>query len=469
MRCRLAVHACALAALLLSVLAAAPARATLQREMESMFSSMTVAVPPAAFNTSRRGVLSGGGIDMRNRIVNERLVSFVPPSFEAGCGGIDFFAGSFSFISAEQFTQLMRAVAMNATGYAFQLALRGMCPDCMNTIETLQRKIQEFSQFFANSCQLAQGIVANGARAIGRQIESDASLVSNLKGVGDVFQSFTLSTGTSPVRQAADNAPAAVEQRILGNVVWRALRRQSVQTWYAFGNNDLLEVMMNVSGTVIIDGPAADNADAGENFQTRVLAPKPHLFETLVSGGTVTIEGCDDYDDNKCLQLVVKTVTIQGFQQMLIDSLLGTVGSPGVIRKLASNTALSTQEQRILQILPNGLGGLLVRLSAHSPEAGRVLAETAAPQLALAMARTVMLGLLSGVETAVGASDHPHTRQVMELISRSHEGIQSTALVLQGRYGSVVDTVRAYTDLLGVLPTTATGRAAVLPSAWGGR
>lgn len=469
MRRRLAVHACALAALFLTVLGVAPARATLQQEMERMFSSMTVAVPPGAFDTSRRGVLSGGGIDVRNRIVSERVVSFVPPSFEAGCGGIDFFAGSFSFINAQQFTQLMRAVAMNAAGYAFQLALRSMCPECMNTIETLQRKIQELSQFFSNSCQLAQGIVADGARAMGQQVQTDASILSTISGVGDVFQSWTTSTGTSPVRQAVNNAPARVEQRIQGNVVWRALKRQNVQAWYAFGNNDLLEIMMNVSGTVIIGEPAADATASGESFQTRVLTPKPHLFETLVSGGTVTIEGCDDYDENRCRQLVVKTVTIQGFQQMVMDSLLGTVGSPGVIRKLASNMALSAQEQQILQILPNGLGGLIVRLSAHSPDAGRVLAETAAPQLALAMARTVMLGLLSGVETAVGASDHPHTRRVMDLISRAHEGIQSSALLLQGRYGSVVDTVRAYSDLLAVLPTTATGRAAVLPSTGGGR
>jgi conjugative transfer pilus assembly protein TraH len=43
--------------------------------------------------------------------MNESLWHFVPPSFDAGCGGIDLFAGSFSFISAEQFQNLLRAIA----------------------------------------------------------------------------------------------------------------------------------------------------------------------------------------------------------------------------------------------------------------------------------------------------------------------------------------------------------------------
>ena len=88
----------------------------------------------------------------------ERLASLVPPSFEAGCGGIDFFAGSFSFINADQFVALMKATAANAAGYAFQVAMSAMCETCMAAIETLQKKVQELNQYFGNSCQLAQSL-----------------------------------------------------------------------------------------------------------------------------------------------------------------------------------------------------------------------------------------------------------------------------------------------------------------------
>ena len=40
-----------------------------------------------------------------------------------------------------QFVDLMRAVASNAAGYAFQLAINAMCPDCGNTMSDLQKKV----------------------------------------------------------------------------------------------------------------------------------------------------------------------------------------------------------------------------------------------------------------------------------------------------------------------------------------
>jgi len=101
----------------------------------------------------------------RNRIMNESLWHLVPPSVKAGCGGIDLFGGSFSFISMEQFQNLLRAIASNAAGYAFEIALQTMCKDCMEVMETLQKKLLALNQGFANSCQLAKGIVNDVADA----------------------------------------------------------------------------------------------------------------------------------------------------------------------------------------------------------------------------------------------------------------------------------------------------------------
>ena len=88
-----------------------------------MFGTMTNFTAPTAHLGQRRGMITGGSLVARNGIANTNLVSFVPPSFSAGCGGIDLFAGSFSFINFNQFVQLLRNVAGNASGYAFQLAI----------------------------------------------------------------------------------------------------------------------------------------------------------------------------------------------------------------------------------------------------------------------------------------------------------------------------------------------------------
>lgn len=143
-------------------------QASLQQEMNQLFGSMTNTTAPGVFESQRRGVISGGSVVVRNRIMNENLVSMVPPSFQAGCGGIDMFAGSLSFVNADQFVQLLRSVAANAKGYAFQLALSAMCEKCSQHMETLQKKIQQLNEYFGNSCQMAQGVVNDTLAAFGK-------------------------------------------------------------------------------------------------------------------------------------------------------------------------------------------------------------------------------------------------------------------------------------------------------------
>ena len=81
--------------------AADPPGMGIGNQMTNMFDTMLNHTAPTAHLGQRRGVLTGGSVNARNRIMNESLWHFVPPSFDAGCGGIDLFAGSFSFISAE--------------------------------------------------------------------------------------------------------------------------------------------------------------------------------------------------------------------------------------------------------------------------------------------------------------------------------------------------------------------------------
>src|SRR5690554_3809139 len=168
-------------------------------EMSKMFGSMSNTTSPGVFETSRRGVISGGSLVIRNRVMNTSIVGFQPPSFSAGCGGIDMYGGSFSFINKEQFVQLMRSVASNALGYAFSLAIENMAPAVRAVMERIQEKIQEFNQYFGNSCQLAQGLVDNTRSAWNKKREVSGGLAKSIKdGAGDIFETMTGSSGKSP-------------------------------------------------------------------------------------------------------------------------------------------------------------------------------------------------------------------------------------------------------------------------------
>ena len=224
-----------------SLCLARPAAAAdgLATQLDAMFNTLVNYTAPTAHLGQRRGVVTGGSLNARNRIMNESLWHFVPPSFSAGCGGIDLFAGSFSFISADQFQSLLRAVAANAAGYAFEVALGAMCKECLETMETLQKKIQALNQGFANSCQLAKGLVNDVADAFDVKHKDDTSLLGMVKGLGDVFETRSATTGSDPIAQVKNNLSADEKAELEGNLVWRALKRKGAAGWFTAGDDPL--------------------------------------------------------------------------------------------------------------------------------------------------------------------------------------------------------------------------------------
>ena len=181
------------AGLLIASMLSTSAHAGLDDEMRNMFNGMVNVTPADAYIGQRRGVVSLGSIEARSRIVNPQLVSFTPPSIKAGCGGISLFGGSFSFINAQQLQELMRAIAQNAAGYAFGLALEAMCPTCAQEMKRLQKIIQELNGKLGDSCSLAKGLVDNSIapsmRAVGESLQQEAAgLASAVGSVNDFLE-----------------------------------------------------------------------------------------------------------------------------------------------------------------------------------------------------------------------------------------------------------------------------------------
>ncbi len=154
-------------------------------------------------------------------------------------GGIDMFNGSFSFVSAEQIVQLLRQVAANAKGYAFQLALDNVCPDCSKHIEAFQKKIQALNQHLGNSCQLAQGIVNDATSAFELKGKTDASIAATTTGlVSDVFGSREeTETGRSPEEELGEDE--LLRRELIGNIVWQQLKKQNARAWFTYGDDAL--------------------------------------------------------------------------------------------------------------------------------------------------------------------------------------------------------------------------------------
>lgn len=104
--------------------------------MKTIFSDMmTNSTQPTTFSTAKRFGATGGGFVARVPKITPNVISVVPPKVNVGCGGVDFFTGSFSIINKDQMVQVMRGIANGAATYAFQVGMQAVCATCMSTLE----------------------------------------------------------------------------------------------------------------------------------------------------------------------------------------------------------------------------------------------------------------------------------------------------------------------------------------------
>ena len=286
---------------------------------------------------------------------------------------------------------------------------------------------------------------------MGMQRTGSASIVNTAVGIADVFGAWSGSDGQSPETKAAEGAPDEYARRVQGNLVWRELKQREVNVWFLGGDNELLELAMNITGTVVV-GPLAEAEDGGEAPELARIMPNPDLFRVLVEGGEVTIRGCGDgYDADECLELVDKTITVTGYQPRLRELLLGNGVDPGLIQQAVSNEDdISAAQESLLAVLPGSVGGLVFRTAQFSSPTGYTFGEQVAPVLAVELAAEVCRKLLFATAATAGLMHHPYAKEVLTLVRDANQGLQASVAEMQARYGSVAELVGQYAELLTV-------------------
>ncbi len=436
--------------------------ADLQEELDAMFGTMTNVTTPTAHLGQRRGVITGGSIVSRNKIVETKMISLQPPSFSAGCGGIDLFGGSFSFINKDQFITLMRAVAANATGYAFQLAIDAMCNQCGVLMSGLQKRIQDLNQMFSNSCQLAQGIVNDTTSLLPAWATENMkkSELSFTRGLTDVFGSRTnTSTQGDPTQQVKNNAASAMKTKIQGNLVWRALNEKQASNWFQFGGNSLLEAMMSISGTVIVNEPTSAPDGNGESNPVQTFKGILGLKELLNGTGTgnyakVNIYECDTDDADGCLNPTPKPVTLVGLRKRVSDLLVGNNVKPGLVYKFGTNSGeLTAEEKAFMELVPGAVSAMIRNMARQDYGMARLFAEDASPAIALELAQLIVQGLYDAVRQAASLQDGAYASKLAETLNAARQQIEAESTELAMRYGNIKAVVDFYSNIMKATPT----------------
>lgn len=303
----------ACAALLICTTALAPVQqASASNFLDAMFDGMWVATTDPAFvETQTRGALIGGSITARIPTRPISVFAVDPPRLSAGCGGIDLFGGSFSFIDSDQLIAILRTIGQQAKALLFKLAIDAINKQLGGLITEFAEKIQAMNEMMKNTCSIAQGAVDlvtpdSWKVALEGKQRSFSEKWNTAVGEGkDLFESTTKSfTEWNWSKNPSKNsAIASGKDPNMYNLVWRQLWASNVLQEIAQGssigeNKGVTAVLvMNITGTTIMKPEDSSSSNCGSDpqcSQQSVEQPVTLSIDALRNPGDMKVRVCTD-------------------------------------------------------------------------------------------------------------------------------------------------------------------------------
>lgn len=293
---------------------------------------------PSAYQGQRAGYISLGSLYVRTQPRNSQIANIQLPSVRSGCGGIDIFAGAFSFLSAEELIAMMEAIMANAAGFAFELALESLSPAVQEVVGKLRDLSQQVNSMNMNSCETGQLLVASvwpqtdaASQHICQSIATSSGLVADRAkarhGCG------TGGDHTSTLGNGSSDLEAQVPINV--NYAWKASRKNS----FLQSDDDLAEFFMTITGTIIVIGGADDDTPREHvNFPPRAFSSE--MIRTMVEGGDMEVLRCNSDPEDRCLEPTYANLSFPAEQALYarVSEVL-----EGINDSLANDTALPAE------------------------------------------------------------------------------------------------------------------------------
>lgn len=264
---------------------------------------------PGAYHAQGMGVISGGSIFMRTPPgKNQSLVNVSLPSLKMGCGGIDLFGGSFSFLSKDKLIALFKNIGSHAAAYAFKLALDSISPQINKTLTELEQRLAELNKLNINSCEAGEALARGATGDWQKSSEYFAKVTGPITGLfEDPSQARDQTQGNDT---AVSSTNAAVTDPVMkrmvkpGNIVWRALSSDA-----SLDTVDK-ELLMSMTGTAILLTDSQTKPD--------YYAPKAITIHQFIRGnenGKIPIYVCDTTIEDGCLAMSSGETTVTPYAQ----------------------------------------------------------------------------------------------------------------------------------------------------------
>lgn len=407
---------------------------------------MTHTTSPAVYQSQSRMGLVGGELTMRipNRPIT--IISFDPPRVSAGCGGIDMFAGAFSFINTQELTALFRGIVQMAPAALFKMAINSISPQLGTAMQEFQEKIQALNSMFKNSCQISTGIV-NGTwspMAFETKVQDVGKAFAGVLGAAESTVSGLLSGDSKAPPAQPAWSPIAQNNSEKGNLLYRAIvRNPDLMNKINFlGHSNLsdaekgflIELMLNIGGSIASltdDKKDAGSCDArtpdplgGDDknkagcVNTPPKWPGNRLTMNMLMSPTDgdTVIGCGELNINEefsCQKPLSKTfasngVSFQGTRAWVNKALYGInkpvitpdeIGTGGFVGAILNGRAVTTEEKAAISSLPVPIFRHLMMVQ-HDKSAVFDVAQKLAPIMAEDMAVSLADSLLQATKDA---------------------------------------------------------------------
>jgi conjugative transfer pilus assembly protein TraH len=363
---------------------------------------------PTAFEGQSAGYYSLGNVWTRFPQKTTNIANLQLPRARAGCGGIDLFAGSFSFINASEIVAMLKAVANNAVGFAFSLAIDTVCPECSKIMQEFSQKAQLMNNLNINSCEMAQGLVGGIWPKGDLADKAICEAIGNSEGIFTDYAAAKHGCGTKGQRASTTAAGAGkyddVNPAVPRNYTWTILKKSAFFSPGGTFDEELAEYAMTLVGTIIYIPPKDDDPGkfvpiAGEASSTLV---------TSLLDGTATervlIYDCDEPD--QCLNPGWQPLSLPASKALrprvaaLID---------GMVQAIHDDTAITEAQKELLQVSSIPLYKILTVQAAYGrgmPTDDRAtLAEIASVDLLFALLDRIVGEVGRSMSSFIGADE----------------------------------------------------------------
>tara|TARA_R110002074_G_scaffold124561_1_gene261105 strand:+ start:91 stop:1521 length:1431 start_codon:yes stop_codon:yes gene_type:complete len=401
----------AIAAITAASLIIAPVSANVGDSMDRFMDDMGGAANvtgPTAFEGQSAGYYSLGNVWTRFPQKTTNIANLQLPSAKAGCGGIDIFAGSFSFINASEIVAMLKAVANNAVGFAFSLAIDTVCPECSKIMQEFSQKAQLMNNLNINSCEMAQGLVGGIWPKGDLADKAICEAIGNSEGVFTDYAAAKHGCGTKGQRDSTNAGAGAdyadVHPGVARNYTWHILKKSAFFNPGGTFDRELAEYAMTLIGTIIYVPPKDASQGkfvpfAGDASSTLVTA----LLDGT-SGQTIKVFDCDEAD--QCLDPAFRNMSLAS-SKAIRPRVAALITS--MVEAIRADTAIGNAEKELLQVASVPLYKILTVQAAYGrgmPTDDReTLAEIASVDLLFAVLERIVGEAGRSMSTFIGADE----------------------------------------------------------------